>query len=251
MANPTLSKFDKIDFGRELAKEGGMTVHGTAAKTGVLLALAFVTAALSWKLITNDHSLILPLLLGGALPAMICAMIGTFFPKSAPITAPLYALFEGLALGAISLLVSGMVEKKVGSSHIVLQATLLTFGVMAAMLALYGFRIIKVTGKLVAVILAATAAVGLFYLVMMFVRIFSPTMAFSFTDGGGLSIAISLVVIAIAAFNLLLDFDFIEKHAQAGMPKYMEWYGALGLMVTLVWLYLEILKLLSKLNSRN
>lgn len=251
MSNPLLSKFDKIDFSQEMDRSNTMTVHGTAAKTGVLLALAMVTATLSWRLISNDAGMALPLLLGGAIPALILAMIGTFFPKSSPFTAPLYALFEGLALGAISLLISGMVAKKAGSSHIVLQATLLTFGVMAAMLALYGFRIIKVTGKLVAVIMAATIAVGLFYLVMMFVRMFSPTMAFSFTDGGLLSIGISVAVILIAAFNLLLDFDLIEKSAESGAPKYMEWYGALGLMVTLVWLYLEILKLLSKLNSRN
>lgn len=255
MANPTLSKFDQIDFGNELEQGKTMTVHGTAAKTGVLLALAFVTAALAWRWISGDHSLAMPIMLGGGILGLIFAVIGTVFPKSAPYTAPVYALCEGFFLGAVSLLISSMVAKKTGEdpakSHMVLQATLLTFGVMAAMLALYGLRIIKVTGKLVGVIMAATIAVGLFYLVMFFVSMFSGTMAFSIHDSSWLSIGVSAVVILIAAFNLLLDFDLIEKHAQQGAPKYMEWFGALGLMVTLVWLYLEILKLLAKLNNRN
>jgi len=255
MANPTLDKLDKIDFGRELAKEGGMTVHGTALKTGVLLALAFVTGALAWRWIQQDPSWAMPLTLGGGLLGLLFAVIGTFFPKSAPVTAPLYALCKGCFLGAISLLISALVAKKTGSdptkATLVLQATLLTFGVMAGMLALYGFRIIKVTGKLVGVIMAATIAIGLFYLVMFFVRMFSGNTSFTIFDSSWLSIGLSAAAILIAAFNLLLNFDLIEKKSHAGMPKYMEWFAALGLMVTLVWLYLEILQLLAKLNSRD
>ncbi len=251
MANPTLSKFGKIDFSGEATQGNTMTIHGTAAKTGVLLALAFVTAALAWRWISMDPSLGYPLMLGGCIVALIFALIGTFSPKTAPITAPLYALCEGFALGAISLVLTHFVETKTGKSNIVLQAALLTFGVMAGMLALYGLRIIKVTGKLVGGIVAATIAVGVFYLVMMFVYGFSSSVAFSHMDGSPLSIGISLLIIGIAAFNLLLDFDLIEKGVEQGAPKYMEWYGALGLMITLVWLYLEVLRLLSKLNSRN
>lgn len=254
MANPTLSKFDQIDFGNELEQGKTMTVHGTAAKTGVLLALAFVTAALAWRWGMQDPALVMPLALGGGIVAIIFALIGTFFPKSAPFTAPLYALCEGLALGAISMVVNAMITRKTGENsglqNIVLQAVLLTFGVMAGVLALYGFRIIKVTGKVMGAIFAATAAVAIFYLVTMVLGMFGVHIA-ALHGSGWLSIGISAVIIVIAAANLLIDFHFIEKGAKEGAPKYMEWFGALGLMVTLVWLYFEILNLLSKLNSRN
>ncbi len=253
MANPTLSKFDKIDFGSELSRENTMTVHGTAAKTGVLLALAFVTAALAWRWCANDHSLIMPMAFGGGIVALVFALIGTFAPKTSPFTAPLYALCQGLALGAISMIISAKISEKTdnaGLNNIVLQAVLLTFGVMAGVLALYGFRIIKVTGKVMGAIFAATIAVGVFYLATIVLGLFGVHMA-ALHDGSPLSIGISAVIIVIAAANLLIDFHFIEKGAEQGAPKHMEWFGALGLMITLVWLYIEILKLLSKLRGRD
>lgn len=253
MANPTLSKFDKIDFGRELTHENAMTVHGTAAKTGVLLMLAVVTATLSWKWCDASPGLIVPLALGSMLVAFVFALIGTLKPQTAPVVAPLYALSEGFALGAFSLIVSNIVKAKFGAQmgldNIVVQAVLLTFGVMAGVLALYAFRIIKVTGKVMGAIFAAAVAVGIFYLATIVLGLFGIQMA-GLYDSSPLSIGISLIIIVIAAANLLIDFHFIEQGAEQGAPKYMEWYGALGLMVTLVWLYIEILNLLLKLRER-
>jgi uncharacterized YccA/Bax inhibitor family protein len=162
--------------------------------------------------------------------------------------APLYALLEGLFIGAISAIMNAAFAESYPG--LVMQAVGLTFGVALAMFLLYNFRIITVTNKLRSIIMSATMGIGLFYLIVWIAGMFGFEMGFAF-DSSPLSIGISLFIVGIAALNLLLDFDAIEKAAEMGAPKYMEWYGAFGLLVTLVWLYLEILKLLSKLNSKD
>ena len=184
---------------------------------------------------------------GWLLPAMLVglgiAILTIFKPKLARFTAPVYALVEGLLLGAISHVYNLQFD------GIVVQAVGLTLGVFAIMLGLYATRVIKVTDKLRMGIVVATGAVMLVYMVSLVARLFGANLPF-IHDTGPIGILFSLVVVVIASLNLVLDFDFIEQGANRGAPKYMEWYGAFGLLVTLVWLYLELLRLLSKLRSR-
>jgi len=183
-------------------------------------------------------------MIGGAIGGFILALVTVFKPKLSPYTAPFYALFEGLFLGGISALMNASYP------GIVMQAVGLTFGTLFAMLFAYKTGLIKVTQKFRSGIIAATGGIMLFYMVTWILGMFG------FGNGlyygsSLLSIGISLFVVVIAALNLVLDFDFIERGAQSGAPKYMEWYGAFGLMVTLIWLYIELLRLLSKLASRD
>src|SRR3990170_5101077 len=168
---------------------------------------------------------------------------GTFKPTWAPVTAPIYAALEGLALGALS----AMLEARYPG--IVIQAVALTFGTLAALLLAYRSGLIPVTKNFRMGVVAATGGIAIFYLVAMGLSFFGIRIAF-LHEGSWLGIGFSLFVIVIAALNLVLDFDFIEKGAEHGAPKFMEWYAAFGLMVTLIWLYLEILRLLSKLRNR-
>jgi uncharacterized YccA/Bax inhibitor family protein len=174
---------------------------------------------------------------------LVLAIVTIFKPKFARVTAPLYALAQGLLVGAITHLY------EIESKGIAVQAVGLTAGVFAMMLFLYATRIIKVTDKLRTGIVAATGAICLVYIVSMVMRLFDRDVPF-LHDATPVGILISLVIVGVAAMNLLLDFDFIERGVQAGAPRYMEWFAAFGLMVTLVWLYLELLRLLSKLRSR-
>jgi uncharacterized YccA/Bax inhibitor family protein len=184
-----------------------------------------------------------PWLAIGAIGGLITALVTVFRPQSSGISAPIYAVFEGLLLGGLSALFESMYP------GIVMRAVVLTLAVFFAMLFLYRSGIIKVTKKFTMGVVAATGGIAIVYLVSFIGGMFG--MDTSFLHGNSnLSIGISLVVVAVAALNLVLDFSFIEKATQAGAPKYMEWYGAFGLMVTLIWLYLEILRLLSKLASR-
>jgi uncharacterized YccA/Bax inhibitor family protein len=226
-----------------------MTVQGTAVKTMVLLAILAATATWSW---TNSAA---GDIAGGALAlsgiaGFIVAMITIFKPTLAPVTAPIYAAVEGVFLGAISQIIeqrySGRVE---GAGGIVMQAVSLTGGVLFVMMFVYATRIIRVTQKLQMAIVASTGALALFYLISMVLSMFGFGTMGVFT-ASPIGIGFSLFVVGLAAFNLLLDFDFIEKSAQHEAPKSMEWYGAFGLMVTLIWLYLEILRLLMKLSDR-
>jgi uncharacterized YccA/Bax inhibitor family protein len=229
-----------------------MTVQGTAVKTMVLLAILAATATWSW---TNSAA---GDIAGGALAlsgiaGFIVAMITIFKPTLAPITAPIYAAVEGVFLGAISQIIEqryggagGRVE---GAGGIVMQAVSLTGGVLFVMMFVYATRIIRVTQKLQMAIVGATGALALFYIISMVLSMFGFGTMGVFT-ASPIGIGFSLFVVGLAAFNLLLDFDFIEKSAQHEAPKSMEWYGAFGLMVTLIWLYLEILRLLMKLSDR-
>ncbi len=172
-------------------------------------------------------------------------MVTIFKKEWSPVTAPIYALLEGLLLGGIS----AMFDQKYPG--IAIQAVGLTFGTLFVLLLAYSARIIKVTQKFALGIVAATGGIALFYFAQMILGFFHIPFLSSVNGSGPIGIIFSLVVVAIAALNLVLDFDFIERGVNYGAPKYMEWYGAFGIMVTLIWLYLEILRLLAKSRSRN
>jgi len=223
-----------------------MTLSGTVNKTGILLLCAIATASYTWHLFlqARDVSDVSGLLIGGALGGFIVAMVTIFKKEWSPVSAPIYALLEGLALGGIS------AAFEIRYPGIGIQAVSLTFGTLLVLLMAYRSGLIPVTQKLRLGIVAATGGIAVFYLLEMGLGFFG--VHFTTINGSGpIGISFSLVVVAVAALNLVLNFDFIEQGVQQGAPKYMEWYGAFGIMVTLVWLYLELLRLLSKVRSRN
>jgi len=231
-----------------------MTVTGTAVKTLIALVLAFLTAGFVWfkfeqmggaELGPQAFQAIMPWLLGGLVVGLVTSLATMFKPNWAPYTTPVYALAEGCFLGGIS----AVVQSQFPDVPIVFQALGLTFGTAFVMMTLYQTGIIKVTEKLRAGVMAATGAIALLYLVSFALRMFGMPIGF-IHDATPIGIGFSLFVVGLAAFNLLLDFDLIERLASQRAPKHMEWYGAFALMVTLVWLYIEILRLLSKLNRR-
>ncbi len=245
--NPVLS--DKI-FQKSLAQpgEGTMSLGGTLNKFLFIFLMALCTSVYSWFAFEKGSNVV-PLIMIGAFGGLALALIISFRMPWARFLAPAYGLCEGLFLGAISAMVSRMFQDK--APYIVMQAVLLTFGVVLAMWSLYRFRIIKVTRKLTMVIVGATAGIFVFYLLTWILGFFHVHVPFmDLTNGSTFSIIFSLIVVGVAALNLVLDFDMIDKGVQSGAPKYMEWYGAFALMVTIVWLYIEILRLLAKLNSR-
>lgn len=225
---------------------GAMTERGTLNKFFMLFLLVMASASLTWKAFYDGVD-IAPYTMGGAILGLITALVVIFKKEWAAYLTPVYALFEGVFLGGISAMYNNAFAKT--APGIVTQAVLLTFGAVIAMYVLYRFRIIKVTEQFRSIIFIATAGIAIFYLLAMVLRLFHVDIAF-IHEGSTLGIVFSLLVVGIAALNLLLDFDMIEKGVAAGAPKYMEWYGAFGLLVTIVWLYLEILRLLSKLASR-
>ena len=221
-----------------------MTVSGTVNKTGVLALCVVATAAWTWNRFLNAGSTSLgPLVAVGALGGFIVAMVTVFKKTWAPLTAPIYALLEGLVLGGISALT------ELRFPGVPMQAVGLTFGTLVALLLAYRSGMIRVTDNFRLGVVAATGGIALFYVGTIFMGFFG--VRFPVFGAGSWGIGISLFVVIVAALNLVLDFDLIESGARAGAPKYMEWYGAFALMVTLIWLYLEILRLLSKLRSRN
>jgi uncharacterized YccA/Bax inhibitor family protein len=237
-SNPLLKR--ESSFSSAWAQAEPMTLQGVINKSGILLLLCMGAAGFSW---TNPE-LRMPFILVGAIGGFITCMIGIFKPTTTPFTAPLYAILEGLFLGAISQVLERAYH------GIVLNAMLLTFGVLALMLVLYTSRVIRVTDRLVKGILVATLAVALVYVVDMVLHMFGNQVPFIHSNGP-LGIGISLVIVGIAAFNLLIDFAVIESSVEKRSPKYMEWYCGMALLVTLVWLYLELLRLLSKLRGRD
>ncbi len=233
-------------YGAYIDAAARMTLSGTVNKTGILLVCTFATAAWTWYrfLTSEDIGSVASLLMVGAIGGFICAMVTVFKKEWSPVTAPIYALLEGLVLGGISAMTN------LRYPGIAIQAVGLTFGTLFVLLFLYSSRVIKVTQKFRLGIVAATGGIMVFYLLQMVLGFFG--VHFLAVNGSGtIGIGFSLIVCAIAALNLVLDFDFIERGVNYGAPKYMEWYGAFGIMVTLVWLYLEILRLLTKMRSRN
>ncbi len=229
-----------------------MTVNGTVNKTALMLLLVIASAVFTWNKFFNvsvvspeqGMAAVAPWLITGVIGGFITAIITSFRPQSSGITAPIYAVFEGLFLGGISAVL------EMQFSGIVMRAVALTLAVFTAMLFFYRSGIIKVTQKFMMGVFAATAGIALVYFVSFIAGLFGANLGFLYGNSN-FSIIFSLVVVGIAALNLVLDFSFIERASASGAPKYMEWYGAFGLMVTLVWLYLEILRLLAKISSRN
>jgi uncharacterized YccA/Bax inhibitor family protein len=224
-----------------------MTVQGAVGKTALMLAILSATAIWSWSAVA-DGRLSTGMLGISAIGGLVIALITSFSPRSSPITAPIYAALEGVFLGALSRVVELAPQFPKPLHGIAFQAVILTAGVTFVMLFAYQTRLIRVTEKLRSGIIIATGALCLFYLVTWLMRLFGAPMP-SIFGPSPLGIGLSVLVVGLAAFNLLLDFDFIEQCAYSGAPKYMEWYGAFGLMVTLVWLYVEILRLLMLLAA--
>lgn len=218
-----------------------MTIKGTVNKSIFLFLLLLITASLSWQLAEFDPSLLSTLLWPSAIVGFILALITIFAKKYAMYTAPLYAAAEGFFLGAISMVYNIIMP------GIILQAVLLTAAILGVMLFAYKFGIIKPSQRFRSGVMIATGGIGLVYLASFMMNIFGLNMPY-IHDGGPIGIGISVFIVIIAALNLILDFSFIENAANQNAPKYMEWYAAFGLMVTLIWLYLEILRLLSKIR---
>ncbi|HEX6736994.1 MAG TPA: Bax inhibitor-1/YccA family protein [Vicinamibacteria bacterium] len=222
--------------------EGVMTLQGTVNKTGLSLLIVLAGAAITWNL--GNPGLRALLVLGGALGGLVLALIISFKKTAAPYLTPVYAFLEGLLLGGVSAMYQARYE------GIVILAVGLTLGTMAALLAAYSARLIRATENFKLGVFAATGGIALLYLVSMVMGIFGARIPY-IHESGPIGIGFSLVVVVIAALNLVLDFDFIERGSASGAPKYMEWYGAFGLLVTLIWLYLELLRLLSKIMGKS
>ncbi|HTW60631.1 MAG TPA: Bax inhibitor-1/YccA family protein [Terracidiphilus sp.] len=246
-SNPALGQntFSNLQYGGTIDAAARMTLNGTIHKTGILLLCALATAAWTWSsfLQTRNPADIAGRLMIGAFGGLIFAFVTAFKKEWAPVTAPIYAALEGLVLGGLS----AMVDLRYPG--IAIQAVGLTFGTLFVMLFLYRTGIIKVTRNFMIGVVAATGGIMLFYVAEMLLGFFGIHFI-SMNNGSPLSILFSLFVVGIAALNLVLDFNFVEQGVTYGVPKYMEWYAAFGIMVTLVWLYIEILNLLSKMNSR-
>ncbi len=242
-ANPALNDKTFQQLG-SVAAADAMTLQGTVNKTGMMLLLLVAGAAYTWSLFTEQNMESLTLwMMTGIIGGLIVAIVTAFKKEWSPVTAPVYAVLEGFALGGISAILESMYE------GIVIQAVALTFGTAGCLLIAYKSGAIKATENFKLGVFAATGGIALIYLVGWIMSFFGTSIPY-IHENGLIGIGFSLVVVVIAALNLVLDFDFIEKGAEQGAPKFMEWYAAFGLMVTLIWLYIEILRLLSKLNSR-
>jgi len=242
-ANPALND---NTFTRNLSypEESRMTLMGAVNKTAILLCVLVLAASITWKMVLTGESGAGIFIWGGAIAGFIVAVVTIFKKNWAPFTAPLYAALKGLFIGGISAYFAALYE------GIVMQAAGLTFGILFALLAAYKSGLIKATENFKLGICAATGGIALFYLMSIVLGLFGVNMTF-LHDSSPLSIGISVFIVIIASLNLVLDFDFIENGVEAGAPKYMEWFAAFGLMVTLIWLYIEILHLLAKLRGRN
>ena len=248
--NPTLS--EKI-FERSVdrTETGSMTVRGSIVKFGFLLTMVIVGAVYTWNMYYNlQQNTMSTFLMIGLFGGMITGLVISFKPTLAKYLAPAYGLLEGFVLGAFSAIINDMFQERY--PNLVITAVGLTLGVAVAMFLLYSFRIIKPTQKFKAVIISSIMGIGIFYLITIVLSLFHIYIPFmNIGNSSPLAIGINLFIVAIAALSLILDFQMIEVGANTGAPKYMEWYGAWGLLVTMVWLYLEILKLLSRFaNSR-
>lgn len=233
---------------------GVMTVQGTVNKTAILLGLLLISAAWMWSLayrttgygeiaIMTHPGILMPWMMGGLIGGLVCAVVLIFKQEWAPTLAPAYAVAEGLFLGGLS------TTLELRYPGLPTQAAALTFGVLGAMLFAYKANLIRPTEKFRTGMMAAMGGLMIVYLASMVMSFFGGGFSF-LASSSPLGIGFSLVVVVIAALSLVLDFDFIEQGSRMGAPKYMEWYGAFSLMVTLVWLYMEILRLLMKLNDR-
>jgi len=240
--NPTLNDSTFENSGHYGGTER-MTIDGTVNKSFITLAILLGAAFVTWSMFFNGQN-VTPFMIGGAIGGLVVALIVSFKATTAPYLVPVYAALEGMFLGGLSATYESLYN------GITLQASLLTMCVFVALLLAYKARIIKATENFKLGVFAATAGIMLLYLASFVLGFFGITIPY-LHDNSLIGIGISLVILVVAALNLVLDFDFIESGAQQGAPKYMEWYGAFGLMVTLVWLYIEMLRLLAKIASRD
>jgi uncharacterized YccA/Bax inhibitor family protein len=222
-----------------------MTIEGTIHRTGILLLCVLATSLWTWSkfFTTRDPAVVGPYILIGAFGGLIMALVTSFKKEWSAVTAPVYSLLEGLFLGAVS----AMLELRFPG--IAVEAVALTFGTCFCLLLAYRSGLIRATEKFTLGIVAATGGIALFYFVTMIIGFFGIQVPYIY-GSGPIGILFSVAVVIIAALNLILDFNLIEEGARQGAPKYMEWYSAFALMVTLIWLYLEIIRLLSKLRDR-
>ena len=242
-ANPALKERTFTDI-RAAAGEPAMTLQGTATKSLLLVLLTVFSASFTWNAVASGNvGILLPATLIGGIGGFIVALITVFKPKLSPYTGPIYAALEGLLLGGVSAMYNARF------AGLPAQAVALTFGVFIALLIVYRTGLIRATENFRLGVVAATGGIMVMYLISFVLGFFGVRMSF-LHDSSPLSIGISLVIVVVAALNLVLDFDFIEKGVEHRAPKYLEWYAAFGLLVTLVWLYLEMLRLLSKLQGR-
>lgn len=248
--NPTLTEkmFNK-SLHTDAAAQGVMSVRGTINKFGFLMLMVIGAASYTWYLFDQlNEGLMMTLMIVGVVGALISGIVIAFKPNWAQYLAPAYGILQGFFIGGISaILNTAFADKYPG---LIMQAVGLTFGVAISMFLLYNFRIINPTQRFKSIVISATMGIAVFYLITLVLNLFGVNMSFMY-DSSWLSIGISLFIVIIAALNLILDFERIEMGAEMGAPKFMEWYGAFGLMVTIIWLYIEILKLLSKLGSRD
>lgn len=254
--NPALSekRFRDTVLADVVANENTMTAKGTLNKFGFLMLMTLGTAYYSWKEAAEGGDA-WTLILIGVFGGLAVGLIMAFKQQWSPYLAPAYALLEGLFVGAVSAYFEYQAPSAQGGyaggySGIVLQAVGLTFSVVAVMFLLYKFNIIKATPMFKKVIIIATLGIGLFYLACWCITLFGSSAPAFIFQSTPLGIGFSVFVVALAALNLILDFDMIENGVEMGAPKYMEWYAAFGLLVTIVWLYMEILRLLAKLNRK-
>jgi uncharacterized YccA/Bax inhibitor family protein len=244
-SNPTLSTFGKVGaMGINYQASETMTVSGTITKTGLLAAILVIAFGFSWAGFSQSNlPAALPIIIG-AIGGFVLAMIIVFKPTMAPYLSPAYAAVEGVLLAAISY------PLELAYPHIVLQAASLTFATLFALLFAYRTKLIVVNNTFRAVVVGATMAIALYYVIGMVLMMFHVTVPGMGIQSSWLSIGISAFIVVIAALNLVLDFDMIAQNAGSA-PKYMEWYGAFSLMVTLIWLYIELLRLLASLRGRD
>lgn len=241
-ANPVLGENTFARF-RAAAGSKTMTIQGTVNKVFLMLLLVVLGAAYTWKQMTMENPALQIYMIAGGIGGFIAAIVTVFKPAWSPITAPIYSVLQGLFLGGISAMFNAQYP------GIVINAVALTFGTLFALLFAYKSGLIKATENFRLGVVAATGGIAITYLISFVLGFFGVNVGFIHSNGPA-GIIFSLVVVVVAALNLVLDFDFIEKGSERGAPKFMEWYGAFGLMVTLIWLYIEFLRLLSKLSSR-
>ena len=244
MSNPALSE-KAFDYAIKNSTEDTMTINGAINKAIILSLILMLSALVSvYFVLARNLELLYPAITVSSIGTVILAIIMIFKKEMAKTFSIFYAILEGVAIGGISFVFNAVYD------GIVAQAVFFTSADLLVMLLLYRFRIIKVNDKFRSVIFGATLCIAAVYLINFILGFFRMSVPF-LNDSTPIGIGISVVIVAIASFNLLLDFDFIEQVANANMPKYFEWYSAFGLLVTLVWLYLEILRLLSKIRSRD
>ena len=240
-ANPVLNETSFQNVLRTKTDTDSMTIQGTVNKSAILLLIVLIAASWTWN--TNVPGVSTVFTMIGAIGGLVLGLVTSFKKHLSPITAPLYCVAQGLFLGGFSSTL------EMAYPGIVIQAVGMTFSVLFCLLGAYKSGLIKPTENFKLGVAAATGGIMLMYFVSFIMSLFGVQLL-SINNSSPFSIGISLVVCAIAALNLVMDFDFIENASEQNTPKYMEWYAAFGLMVTLIWLYIEIIRLLAKLRDR-